>query len=89
MSSLIFIKKISLPENINLDPATEDCLFKLLKNFQVTKVTETDEISGKCLKDGGWILAKPICELCKFSVTLGSFPDTCKITKVKPLFKKG
>ena len=24
-----------------------------------------------------------------FSLTLGSFPDTCKIAKVKPLFKKG
>ena len=34
-------------------------------------------------------LAKPINELCNLSMTLGSFPDPCKIAKVKPLFKKG
>ena len=28
-------------------------------------------------------------ELCNLSMTLGSFPDACKIAKVKPLFKKG
>ena len=41
------------------------------------------------LKDGARILAKPISELCNLSMALGSFPDACKIAKVKPLFKKG
>ena len=48
-----------------------------------------DQISGKFLKDGARILAKPISELCNFSMTLGSFSDTCKIAKIKPPFKKG
>ena len=47
------------------------------------------KISGKFLKNGAQILAKPISELCNLSMTLGSFPDACKIVKVKPLFKKG
>ena len=34
-------------------------------------------------------MAKPISELCNLSTALGSFPDTCKIEKVKPLSKKG
>ena len=34
-------------------------------------------------------MAKPISKLCNLSMTLGSFPDACKIAKVKPLFKKG
>ena len=34
-------------------------------------------------------MAKPISELCNLSLTFGSFPDACKIAKVKPLFKKG
>ena len=34
-------------------------------------------------------MAKPISELCNLSAVLGSFPDACKIAKVKPLFKKG
>ena len=61
----------------------------MLKNVEVTKAAGIDQISGKFLKDGARILAKPISELCNLSMTLGSFLDACKIAKVKPLFKKG
>ena len=60
-----------------------------MKNAEVTKAGGIDQISGKFLKDGVRMLAKPISDLCNLSLTLGSFPDTCKIAKVKPLFKKG
>ena len=60
-----------------------------MKNAKVTKAAGIDQISGKSLKDGAWILSKPINESCNLSMTLGSFPDTCKIAKLKPLFKKG
>ena len=33
-------------------------------------------------------MAKPISELCNLSLTLGSFPDACKIVKVKKGSKK-
>ena len=59
----------------------------LLKNDEVTKAAGIDQISGKLLKDGARILAKPISEVCNLSMTLRSFPDACKIVKVKP-FKK-
>ena len=72
-----------------MDSTTEGYLFKLLKNVEVTKAAGIDQISGKFLKDGARILAKPISELWNLSKTLGSFPDACKIAKVKPLFKKG
>ena len=55
----------------------------------VTKAAGVGQISGKFLKDGARIVAKPICELCNLSMALGSFLDACKIAKVKPLFKKG
>ena len=84
-----YYKKLSLPENLTLDWTTEGYLFKLLKNVEVTKAAGIDQISGKFLKDGARILAKPISQLCNLSMTLGSFPDACKIAKVKPLFKKG
>ena len=60
-----------------------------MKHAEVTKAAGLDQISGKCLKDGARILAKPISELCNLSMVLGSFLDACKIAKVKPLFKKG
>ena len=72
-----------------MDSITEGYLFNILKNVEVTKAAGLDQISGKFLKDGARILAKPISELCNLSMTLGSFPDACKIAKVKPLFKKG
>ena len=59
-----------------------------MKNVEVTKAAGIDQITGKFLKDWVRILAKPISELCNLSMTFGSFPDACKIAKVKPLFKK-
>ena len=57
--------------------------------MEVTKAAGIDQITGQFLKDEVQILAKPISELCNLSMTLGSFPNACKIAKVKPLFKKG
>ena len=84
-----YYEKLSLSENFELVLITEGYLFNILKNVEVTKAAGTDKISGKFLKDGARILAKPICELCNLSMSLGSFPNACKIAKVKPLFKKG
>ena len=69
-------------------PAAEDALFKLLRNFEVTKAIEIVQISGKFLKDGASILAKPVSELRNLSMALRSFSDSCKTAKLKPLFKK-
>ena len=41
------------------------------------------------LRDDADILARPISQLCSLSVKLNSFPRSCKIAKVKPLFRKG
>ena len=82
-------EKLSLSKNFKLDSITEDCLLKLLKNVEVTKAAGINQVSGKFLKDGAWILAKPISELCNRSMILEGFPDTCKMAKVKPIFKKG
>ena len=84
-----YYEKLSLSENFKLDSITEGYLFNVLKNVEVTKAAGLDQISGKFLKDGARILAKPISELCNLSITLGSFSNAFKIAKVKPLFKKG
>ena len=59
-----------------------------MKSVEVTKAAENDQISGKCLRNGAQILAKPISDLCNLSMALLNFADACKIAKVKPLFKK-
>ena len=66
-----------------MESATEVSLFNMLKNVEVRKAAGIDQISGKYLKDGVRVLAKPISKLCNLSMTLRSF-----LGKVHPLFKK-
>ena len=47
-----YLKKFGIFENFKLDSTTEDSLLELLKNVEVTKAAEIDQISGKFLKDG-------------------------------------
>ena len=58
-----------------------------MKGLNPSKAAGVDNLSGKFLKDGADIL--PISQLCNLSMKLNSFPRSCKIAKVKPLFKKG
>ena len=47
-----------------------------------------DNLSGKFLKDGTTVLAKPISQICNLSIKYSIFLSYCKIAKLKPLFKK-
>ena len=47
-----YLKKFGIFENFKLDSTTEDSLLELLKNVEVTKAAEIDQISRKFLKDG-------------------------------------
>ena len=58
-----------------------------LKDLNTSKADGIDSLSGKFLKDGA-ILARPISQLFNLSIKLSLFPRSCKIAKVKPLFKK-
>ena len=59
-----------------------------LKGLNTSKAAGIDSLSGKFLKDGTDILARPISQLFNLSVKLSLFPRSCKIAKVKPLFNK-
>ena len=61
----------------------------ILKGLKPCKAAGIDDLSSKFLKDGAHVLARPIFQLCNLSIKLNSFPTSCKIAKVKPLFKKG
>ena len=62
---------------------------KILRSTNVRKAAGIDDPSGRFLRDGSRVLSKPVSELCNLSIKLGSFPDSCKVAKLKPLFKKG
>ena len=57
--------------------------------IDISKAAGIDKISGRFLKDGANILAKPIAKICNISISSGLFPSDCKIAKLKPLYKKG
>ena len=82
-------------KNINLDgksfsfqPTTPASVLKLLQEINPAKSAGIDNMASKFLKEGASALASPITDLCNLSILLSSFPDDCKIAKLKPLYKK-
>ena len=77
-----------LSNSFDLINTTEIDIEIYLSSTSVRKATVKDELSSRFLKDGWQVLSKPISELCNRSVKLGHFTDSCKISKLKPFFKK-
>ena len=82
-------------ENLNLvgksfsfEPVAYTSVLKLLQQLNPHKSAGIDNLTGKFLKEGGPVLASPITNLINLSISLSSFPDDCKIAKLKPLYKK-
>ena len=50
---------------------------------------ETDQIPAKFLRDGAEVLALLLKNIINWSITLLTFPEKCKIAKLKPIFNKG
>ena len=75
--------------NFKFSEISPEIILNILKGLNPSKAAGIDNLSGKFLKDGADILARPISQLCNLSIKLNSFPRSCKIAKVKPLFKKG
>ena len=64
-------------------------MHKYLINLSPNKASGIDNLSGKFLKDGADVLALSISQLCNLSIFLSTFPQHCKIAKLKPQYKKG
>ena len=82
-------KGIIQSDSFNLATVSESTILTILKNTKVSQAAGfLDNLSGRFLKDGAKVLAKPTTELCNLSITSGKFPDSCKIAKLKPIHKK-
>ena len=80
---------VSIDLNFQFSETSPVKTLSLLEGFHPSKAAGIDNLSGKFLKDGAHVLARPISQLCNLSIKLNSFPRSYKIAKVKPLFKKG
>ena len=72
--------------NFEFSEISPEKILIILKGLNPYKATGIDNFSGKFLKDGADILARPISQFCNLSIKLNSFPKSCKI--VKPICKK-
>ena len=81
-----YYEKYNLKEKLISTNIQSDKVFKMLKNFYETKASSIDDLSGKFLKDGS--KTTPITQLCNLLISFETFPDGCKIAKLKLLFKK-
>ena len=83
-------KILKLPNSkFKFNFASDETVLKLLKDLNENKAVGLDNLSGKFLKDGATVLAKPISQICNLSMKYSMFPSNCKIAKLKPMFKKG
>ena len=68
---------------------SQEVIEKILLSLDSSKVARMDQIPGKFLRLGAKVLALPLRNIINLSIKLSTFPEECKIVKLKPIFKKG
>ena len=76
-------------EKVELLSIIEEGARKLLRCLDASKAPRLDKISSKFIKIGAELLVTPTSDLIISSIKLSTFPNKCKLAKLKPLFKKG
>lgn len=70
-------------------PTNDKILRKIFSRFKPNMSTGIDGLNKKIYKVCESELNKPLIHLIKVSIWSEVFPDKCKVTKVRPAFKKG
>ena len=68
---------------------SEEVIKKILLSLDTSKAAEMDEILARFLRVDPEVLALPLRNIINLSIKLSTFPEECKITKLKHIFKKG
>ena len=76
-------------KKLQFEKVSSVSILKILKEFKTNKATGVDNLAGRFLKDGSNELCIPTANICNVSIKLASFPDKCKVAKIKPLYRKG
>ena len=88
-SVIQYYSSFAITTDFCLVGTTEKQVLKIMQDIKSSKAAGIDKLSGRFLKDGADILAKPVSALCNLSISRGVFPSACKVAKLKPIFKKG
>ena len=57
-----------------------------MRDTDTWKAGHIDRLPGRFLKDGAYVLAKPVTDVCNLSVSLNEFPIALKLAKIKTIF---
>ena len=68
---------------------SEEDVKKILLSSDTSKAAGMDQTPAKFLGNGAEVLALPLGNIINLSIKLSTFPEECKIVKLKPIFKKG
>lgn len=71
------------------EPLEAEELFKLIENLNTHKSPGPDGIAPKLIKEIAPLILQPLLYLFNLSLSTGTFPDTLKLAKVIPIYKKG
>ena len=83
------VKKTLPPGNFfRIPPMSELHVTKFLKDLDISKATGLDDISARMIKLAGPSISKVLAMLCNKSIKSATFPESWKIAKVIPLYKK-
>ena len=61
-------KGIIQSDSFNPATVSKNTILTILKNTKVSKAAGLDNLSGRFLKDGAKVLAKPITDICNLSI---------------------
>ena len=81
-----YYARYNLKEKLIFANIQSDKVLRILKNFDESKASGIDDLSGIFLKDGAKLLTTPITQLYNLSISSGRFPDACKKNKVEDTF---
>ena len=75
--------------NFTFTAVNEECIDTIVKNMKSKSCTGYEEISNKLIKQARSVLVKPLTLLMNQIIHTGEFSYQLKLSRVKPLFKKG
>ena len=74
--------------DFELSNVSEEIIKKTLLSLDTSKAAGMDQISSNFLRDAVEVLAPPLRNIINLSIKLSTFPEECKIAKLKPILKK-
>ena len=71
-----------------MKPTTVYELTNLCKSLDPSKACGSDDVSPRVVKETIFYFVDPLCNIFNKSISSGIFPDSLKVAKVVPLYKK-